>query len=109
MWADAVSYGTQCAVGRCNAAQPLNPTGLQEERLRSLYAKHREDQAYLALLAEDLPGGFSKGQISSQLRKLGLKQGAGSSKHKGRKRKTEVSVHCDNVRLNGLCFTLLRS
>ena len=84
---------------------------MQEERLRSLYTKHHEDQGYLALLAEDMPGGFSKGQISSQLRKLGLKQGAASSKHKGRKRKKEVcidiSAHLDNVRLDGLCFTPL--
>lgn len=111
MWADAMSYGTQCAVGKCNAAHTLNHVGLQEERLRSLYAKHHEDRAYLALLAEDMPGGFSKGQISSQLRKLGLKQGAASSKHKGRKRKQEVcidiSAHLDNVKFDGLCFTPL--
>ena len=62
---------------------------LQEERLRSLFAKHHEDKGYLAILAEEMSGGFSRGQISSQLRKLGLKQGA-ASKHKAKKRKKEV-------------------
>ncbi len=63
---------------------------MQEERLRALYSKHQEDKGYLALIAEDMPGGFSKGQISSQLRRLGLKKGA-ASKHKGKKRKKEVA------------------
>ncbi len=62
---------------------------LQEKRLLSLFAKHHEEKGYLAILAEEMSGGFSKGQISSQLRKLGLKQAAGS-KHKGKKRKKEV-------------------
>ncbi|KAL0032107.1 hypothetical protein WJX77_005423 [Trebouxia sp. C0004] len=60
----------------------------QEKRLRSLFAKHHEDKGYLAILAEEMSGGFSRGQVSSQLRKLGLKQAAGS-KHKGKKRKKE--------------------
>ncbi|KAL0021485.1 hypothetical protein WJX79_010302 [Trebouxia sp. C0005] len=63
-------------------------TESQEERLRSLFAKHHEDKGYLAILAEEMSGGFSKGQISRQLRKLGIQQAAGS-KHKGKKRKKE--------------------
>lgn len=50
---------------------------MQEDRLRGLYEKHHEDRTYLAILAEELPGGFTKGQISSQLRKLGLKKSKG--------------------------------
>ncbi|KAL3161372.1 hypothetical protein ABBQ32_010265 [Trebouxia sp. C0010 RCD-2024] len=52
-------------------------THSQEERLKGLYQKHQEDRGYLAILAEDLPGSFSKGQIASQLRKLGLKKSKG--------------------------------
>ena len=63
----------------------------QEERLRALYEKHREDRAYLATLAEDLPGGFSKGQISSQLRKLGLKKSKGK-KGRGMTEVTKLRV-----------------
>ena len=62
---------------------------VQEERLRALYGKQHEEKGYLASIAEDMPGGFSKGQISSQLRKLGLK-GGGGKEHKAKKRKSEV-------------------
>ena len=73
----------------CGTCAKLAECDLQEKRLRSLFAKHSEEKGYLAILAEELSGGFSKGQISSQLRKLGLKQGAGS-KHEGKKSKKEV-------------------
>lgn len=61
---------------------------MQEERLRGLYRKHHEDRTYLAILADELPGGFSKGQISSQLRKLGLRK----SKGKKARDRTEVTT-----------------
>lgn len=73
----------------CGRRAKLAKCDLQEERLRSLFAKHHEDKGYLAILAEEMSGGFSKGQISRQLRKLGIQQAAGS-KHKGKKRKKEV-------------------
>ena len=76
----AMLYGIHGKLAECD---------LQEKRLRSLFAKHHEDKGYLAILAEEMSGGFSRWQISSQLRKLGLKQAAGS-KHKGKKRKKEV-------------------
>ncbi len=82
----------------CGTRAKLAECDLQEKRLRSLFAKHSEDKGYLAILAEEMSGGFSRGQISSQLRKLGLKQGAGS-KHKGRKRKKEV-LHQDQSIIN---------
>ena len=65
---------------------------LQEERLRGLYQKHQEERGYLAIIAEDLPGGFSKGQIASQLRKLGLKKSKGK-KARGMTKVTALSVH----------------
>lgn len=61
---------------------------VQEERLLGLYKKHHEDRTYLAILADEMPGGFSKGQISSQLRKLGLRK----SKGKKARGMTEVTT-----------------
>ena len=58
---------------------------LQEEKLRELYAQHNGEKGYLAVIAEEMMGGFSKSQISGQLRKLGLRP------DKGKKRKSEVS------------------
>lgn len=58
---------------------------LQEEKLRELYAQHNGEKGYLAVIAEEMMGGFKKGQISSQLRKLGLRP------DKGKKRKSQVS------------------
>ena len=78
----AVTLGPSCDIGAGCC--------LQEARLRALYEKHEEDRAYLSILAEELPGGFSKGQISSQLRKLGLKKSKGK-KAKGAKSMNEVS------------------
>lgn len=73
----------------CSAVQPQC---LQEERLKGLYQKHQEDRGYLAILAEDLPGSFSKGQIASQLRKLGLKKSKGK-KARGMAKVTDLSLH----------------
>ena len=73
----------------CGMHAKLVESDLQEKRLRFLFTKHHEEKGYLAILAEEMSGGFSRGQISSQLRKLGLKQAAGS-KHKGKKRKKQV-------------------
>lgn len=58
---------------------------VQEDKLRDLYAQHSSEKGYLAVIAEELMGGFSKGQIGSQLRKLGLRP------DKGKKRKSQVT------------------
>ena len=54
------------------------PVPLQERHLRALWEEHGRKSDSLPLIAATLSGGFSKGQIGSQLRKLGLVQG----KHK---------------------------
>lgn len=61
---------------------------LQEEKLRELYGQYSGEKGYLASIAQELMGGFSKGQIGSQLRKLGLRP------DKGKKRKSEVGCGC---------------
>ena len=68
---------------------------MQEEKLRELYGQHSSEKGYLAIIAEEMMGGFSKGQISSQLRKLGLRP------DKGKKRTSQVrsmlsacNAHC---------------
>lgn len=63
---------------------------MQEDKLRELYAQYSGEKGYLATIAEEMMGGFSKGQIGSQLRKLGLRA------DKGKKRKNEVgsSTRC---------------
>ena len=76
---------------------------VQEERLQGLYKKHHEDRTYLAILADKMPGGFSKGQISSQLRKLGLRK----SKGKKARGMTEV-ITTDFHPTQDTCDSLLR-
>lgn len=69
-----------------------------------MYEKHHEDRTYLAVLAEELPGGFTKGQVSSQLRKLGLKK----SKAKKARGTIEVTTCCGTKQLpNKISFELL--
>ena len=77
---------------------------VQEERLKALYEQHQQDRLCLAILAEQLPGGFSKGQISSQLRKLGLKKSKGQ-KRKGREDASEVIAgRCTDAALYHDCM-----
>ncbi|KAK9830387.1 hypothetical protein WJX72_011470 [[Myrmecia] bisecta] len=47
-------------------------TDTQKARLLELYEEFKYDKKYLTLIAEQLPGGWRKGQVGSQLRKLGL-------------------------------------
>ena len=51
---------------------------MQEKKLRELYEQHSSEKGYLALIAEEMMGGFSKGKIGSQLRKLGLRPARGN-------------------------------
>jgi hypothetical protein len=46
---------------------------MQKAQLQELFEKHKGQRDCLAKLATELPGGFTKGQICSQLRRLGLK------------------------------------
>ena len=54
------------------AGQAPPPLSLQERQLRSLWEQHQAQSDRLQLIAENLSGGFSKGQVGSQLRRLGL-------------------------------------
>ena len=45
---------------------------LQKSQLQELFHKHKGTRSCLARIAEELPGGFRRGQVSKHLRQLGL-------------------------------------
>lgn len=52
-----------CQMGACP---------LQKSQLQRLFDKHKGTRSCLARIAEELPGGFRRGQVSRHLRQMGL-------------------------------------
>ena len=51
---------------------------MQRDKLQKLFEEHRGKRGFLQLIAEAMGGSFRKSQISTHLRKLGLKQSQAS-------------------------------
>ena len=47
---------------------------MQRDKLQKLFEEHRRKRGFLQLIAEAMGGSFRKSQISTHLRKLGLKR-----------------------------------
>ena len=76
---------------------------MQKAKLLELYEEHKFEKRYLSIIAESLPGGWRKGQVGSQLRKLGLTRqrrprGAAEAGGAGRKAKRMKKFTMPGVR-----------
>lgn len=63
---------------------------LQEARLRELYEEYGGKRGSLLLITERMPGAFTKSQISTHLRRLGLRKRKASSLHTARNLKWDL-------------------